>query len=235
MGICMKVLCISASNIEVARQHSASTHACMLVEEILGEESLPLLEVEILPLIDYELVPCRMCGKCLETGECVRDDAFNRVFGKMQEAQAVFLVVPHYAPIPSKVMILLEKMEEIAYLSWCQDQAYRFPLADKPVGLIAHGGQPGGQALSYYKTALLDPLAGAFSSVGMQAVGAGEAWPNGVTFGIRSLVKPPGSIFVDIDHDWVEVRSRIRPLVKNMAEKLREEKRDASIGGEKKG
>jgi multimeric flavodoxin WrbA len=219
----MKVLCISASNIESVRRESASTRACKLVEELLEEESLPCLEIEILPLIDYQLVPCRMCGNCLETCECIRDDAFNQVFHKMQAAQAVFLVVPHYAPIPSKVMMLLEKFEEIAYLNWCQDETYHFPLSGKPLGLIAHGGQSTAEALPYYKTALLDPLAGACSSVGMMPVGAGEEWSNGVTFGIRSLVKPPGSIFVDIDHDWEAVRRRIRPLVKNMAVRLREE------------
>ncbi len=222
----MKVLCISASNIEVARGHSASTRACELVGEMLMEEPLPGLEVEILPLIDYEMVPCRMCGRCLETGKCARDEAFNQVFTKMQAAQAIFLAVPHYAPIPSKVMILLEKMEEIAFLKWCQDETYHFPLAGKPVGVIAHGGQSAPQALPYYKTALLDPLAGALASVGMRPVGAGEEWPNGVTFGIQSLARRPDSVFVAIDHDWEAVRQRIRPLVKNMAGKLKNEVRE---------
>ncbi len=222
----MKVLCISGSNIEVAREHSASTHACELVEEMLRGESLPGLEVEILPLIDYELIPCRMCGSCLESGECVRDEAFNQVFRKMQRAQAIFLAVPHYAPIPSKVMMLLEKMEEMAYLNWCQDETYRFPLAEKPVGVIAHGGQSAPEALPYYKTALLDPVAGALASVGMRPVGAEEEWPNGVTFGIQSLAKRPDSAFVDIVHNWDDVRQRIRPLVRNMAERLKNEVRE---------
>ncbi len=145
----MRVLCISCSNIEVAREHSASTRACELVGDLLREESLPGLEVEVLPLIDYEMVPCRMCGGCLKTGKCVRDEAFNIVFAK----------------------------------------------------------------LHYYQNALLDPLAGALASVGMQPIGAGEEWPNGVTFGIKSLAKRPDSVFVDIQHDWMEVRERIQPLV----------------------
>jgi multimeric flavodoxin WrbA len=209
----MKVLCISCSNIEVAREHSASTRACELVGELLAESHLPELQVEILPLIDYDLLPCRMCGGCLKAGKCARDEAFNAVFDRMLGADALFLAVPHYAPIPSKVMILLEKLEEMAFLNWCQDTAYRFPLSEKPVGLIAHGGQSTPEALPYYKTALLDPLAGAFSSVGMRPVGAGEGWPNGVVFGVRDIVKRTDSIFVDIEHDWEAVRERIRPLV----------------------
>jgi multimeric flavodoxin WrbA len=212
----MKVLCIACSNVEAARGRSASTRACELVGELLAEQAPPGLEVEILTLLDYDLVPCRMCGSCLKTGTCERDEAFNTLFSKMQSADVLFLAVPHYAPIPSKVMILLEKLEELAYLNWCQDQTYRFPLAGKPVGLIAHGGQSAPEALPYYKTALLDPLAGAAASVGMRLVGAGEAWPNGVTFGVREIVKRPDAIFVDIEHDWEAVRERIRPLVMNM-------------------
>ncbi len=120
----MKVLCISCSNIEVAREHSASTRACELVGDLLREESLPGLEIEVLPL-------------------------------------------------------------------------------------------------PYYQNALLDPLAGALASVGMRPIGGGEGWPNGVNFGIKSLAKWPDSIFVDIHHDWMEVRERIQPLVSNVLTEVR--------------
>lgn len=210
----MKILCISAANILPARQHSASTRAC----EIIRDQAValdPSITIEILPLIDYEMKPCRMCGDCLPTLCCCRDDAFNQVHAQMQSSDAIFLVCPHYAPIPSKVMILLEKLEEMAYLKWSQDNAYRGPLAGKPIGIVAHGGQTE-EALSYYKTALLDPLANAFASIQMRVVGANEGWPNGVAFGIQGLTLPPGSIFVEIQHDWEEIRARLQPLVRNV-------------------
>ena len=125
------------------------------------------------------------------------------------------MVCPHYAPIPSKVMILLEKLEEMAYLKYCQDNTFRTPLHGKPIGIIAHGGQTE-EALPYYKTALLDPLASAFASVGMRVIGASEQWPNGITFGIQSLKMPSDSIFVTIEHDWQVIRQRIQPLVENV-------------------
>jgi multimeric flavodoxin WrbA len=215
----MKITCISASNIEVARQNSASTRACALVGELLAEENLPDLEVDILSLIDFDLIPCRMCGGCVKAGSCIHDEAFNAVYDRLKAADALFLVVPHYAPIPSKVMILLEKLEEMAYLGWVQDPTYPLPLSGKPVGVIGHGGQ-GSEALRYYKTALLDPVSGALASVGMKVVSAGEDWPNGVTFGIKSLRKREGSVFVEIEHNWEEVRGKIAPLVRNMAEVL---------------
>ena len=210
----MNIVCISASNVQPARQHSASTVTCELIrEQILAAEASS--QVEILPLIDYALKPCRMCGECLPTACCSQDEAFNRLHTKMQAADALFLVCPHYAPIPSKVMIMLEKLEEMAYLNYCQDNAYHTPLYGKPIGIIAHGGQTE-EALPYYKTALLDPLANAFASVQLRVIGADEAWPNGVTFGIQNLSMPADSIFVTIDHDWEAIRARIKPLVDNV-------------------
>ena len=210
----MKVVCLSASNIEPAKQHSASTRTCELIRDLLANLN-PRSEVEIVTLIDYNLRPCRMCGECLATLRCSQDEAFNQVHDRMQSADAVFLVCPHYAPIPSKVMILLEKLEEMAYLKYCQDNSSHTPVYGKPIGIIAHGGQTE-EALPYYQTALLDPLANAFASVQMRVIGAGEQWPNGATFGIKSLTMPPGSIFVTIDHDWETIRQRIQPLVENV-------------------
>lgn len=210
----MKVVCVSASNIRPARQHSASTHACELIREALAEYDASIA-VEILPLIDYAMKPCRMCGECIPTLRCTQDEAFNQVHSQLQTADAIFLVCPHYAPIPSKVMILLEKLEEMAYLKYCLDSTYHATMYGKPIGIIAHGGQTE-EALLYYKTALLDPLAGAFTSVQMRVIGAGAQWPNGVAFGIQSLTQTPGSIFVTIEHDWQAIRQRIQPLVENV-------------------
>lgn len=210
----MKIVCVSASNILPARQYSASTRTCELIREHLGEID-PSITVEIVSLIDYAMKSCRMCGECLPTLRCSQDEAFNQVHDQLQSADAVFLVCPHYAPIPSKVMIMLEKLEEMAYLKYCQDNTYRTSLHCKPIGIIAHGGQTE-EALPYYKSALLDPLANAFTSVQMRVIGAGQGWPNGVAFGIQSLTLPPGSIFVTIDHDWEAIRARIRPLVENV-------------------
>jgi len=213
----MKILCISASNVEPARDRSASTRTCELIRELIHSECNA--QVEILCLLEYEMNPCRMCGKCFEAGKCVRDEAFNQIYENLSEVDAVFVVCPHYAPLPSKMMILLEKLEEICYLNWCQNQNYQTAVFKKPIGLVAHGGQPS-SAASYYKTSLLDPLALAFSSIQMTVVGAGEQSPNGVAFGVKNLRQVPDSIFVEIEHDWNDIRNRLSPLVKNVLDQI---------------
>ena len=213
----MKIVCVSAANIEVARHTSASVRACELIKELFLAEQ-PAAEVEIIPLIDYEMKPCRMCGKCHPSQRCAMDAAFNQVFEKLIAADGFFFVVPHYAPLPSKLMILLEKMQEIAYLSWCANPDYRFHLSEKPVGVIGHGGQESNpETRVYYKRMLVEPVAMALRALSMRVIGAGEDNWNGVSFGIRSLTKHPDSIFVEIQHDWADIRQRIAPLVHNVS------------------
>lgn len=213
----MNIVCVSAANIEPARETSASVRACKIIRDLLAARA-PQARVEIIPLIDYEMKPCRMCGQCIPAGRCVRDAAFNQVFERLATADGIFFVVPHYAPLPSKLMILFEKMQEIAYLSWCADPEYRFPLHDRPVGVIGHGGQEQNDAvLAYYQRMIVDPVAAALAGVSMRVIGADEARPRGVAFGIRSLIKRPDSLFVDIQHDWDAVRNLVTPLVENVA------------------
>jgi hypothetical protein len=218
----MKIACISAANIESARGRSASVRACETVRDLVGELQ-PQAVVDIMPLIDYELQPCRMCGECVETQRCAGDEAFNRVFEGMIGADAIFVVVPHYAPLPSKLMMLTEKMEEMAFLGLCADsQNYSFPLRGQPAGVIAHGGQePTAEVIAYYQRALVEPVAGALRSVTMEVIGAGEEGHDGVAFGIRSISRCSGAGFVDIQHDWPEVRARIAPLVWNVVNAAR--------------
>lgn len=213
----MKILCLSASNVEPARDRSVSTRTCELINELINTECEA--QVEILRLVDYEMTPCRMCGQCYTTGKCEKDEQYNQIYQKLAETDALFVVCPHYAPLPSKMMILLEKLEEICYLNWCQDQKFKTIVYQKPIGLVAHGGQPTTSAF-YYKTALLDPLALAFSSVQMKVVGSDEQSPNGIVFGVKKISLVPDSIFVEIEHDWNDIRSRLSPLVKNVVAQI---------------
>jgi hypothetical protein len=204
------IVCLSASNVEMNRANSASTRAI-----VLDQKKPDQVKVEIIPLLDYDMKPCRMCGQCFDSKHCAHDQAFNQIMDSMAGADALFLVCPHYAPFPSKVMILLEKLEEIFFLSYCANPDFHFNWRQKPMGIIAHGGQPE-TALPYYKSALLAPLAAAFRAVQANVLGADASSPDGVVFGIRSIDLPAGSIFVRIDHDWDAVRQRITPLVHNV-------------------
>lgn len=59
--------------------------------------------VEVVPLTEYEPNPCIGCGKCYETNTCINDEIFNAIYQKMQDSDCLFIVSPHYAPIPAKL------------------------------------------------------------------------------------------------------------------------------------
>lgn len=86
----MQIVCISAANIEAARNNSASARACQVVRDLPYTE-LPEAEVEIISLIDCELKSCRMCGACHPGGRCARDAAFSQILAKLTGADGVFL------------------------------------------------------------------------------------------------------------------------------------------------
>ncbi len=156
-----------------------------------------------------------MCAGCLQTCSCKRDNAFNEVFQQICSADAIFFVCLHYAPFPSKVMILLEKIQEMVFLNSCQDKNFSFSHTGIPVGLVVHGGQME-SALDYYQKYFLQPLALSFSSCGFKVIGADEEWKNGIAFGIKNISMPEGEIFCKIDHDWSVIKPRLYPLVKNV-------------------
>lgn len=217
----MKIVCISCSNVETARENSASTRTCELVRELVLEGH-PQAQVEIIPLIDYELKPCRMCADCTEAQRCANDEAFNAIFEKMIAADATIVVVPHYAPLPSKLMMLTETMQEMFFLGWCADaENYRFPLHGQPVGVIGHGGQETSpEVVAYYQRALVEPVAGAFRAVSMRVIGAGEGGKDGVSFGVQSISRCSGGGCITIQHDWQDIRARIAPLVWNVVKSV---------------
>lgn len=215
----MKILCISASNVKSQGPNSISTKACNLIKDIIISKYNSETEINIMALMDYELKPCIMCAKCSKLGECIYDQSFNNIYSAMKDSDAIFVVVPHYAPIPSKLVMLIEKLEELAYIGYCINENKPFSLYKKPIGIIAHGGQAG-DVNEIYSKALLDPLGRAFLSVQMDVVGIKEGFPRGVTFGITGMKKADNLILPDMVHDYEDIKKHIMPLISKVIKKI---------------
>ena len=153
----MKVLCISASNILHSKANSISQSLCSKISEILLEKEILC---EIVDLREYLLQPCIGCGKCFESKRCCMDTAFNTIYEKVIESDALFFISPHYAPIPAKLCMVLEKMEEITFLHWWKDNNYKSEVYGIPTGIISHGGASD-WALKSYKAMVNDTIANA--------------------------------------------------------------------------
>ena len=208
----MNVVCISASNIKHSGENSTSLKVCKLVCDLIEND----IAKDIIKLVDYDFSPCIGCGRCYEKGKCHMNDDFNHIYNRICEADALFIVAAHYAPIPAKLSIVLEKMEQIAFLRRFNNEVYRSPLYKKPAGIIGHGG--GGEDIyKHYKGPVLDSIWNALSyPIEMNIVGIDEENTKGVTFPVKTVSRKVGAIFPIQEYDWEDISMRIKPLVDNV-------------------
>ncbi|MFZ5354504.1 MAG: sigma-70 family RNA polymerase sigma factor [Bacillota bacterium] len=130
----------------------------------------PASEVKIIQLSDYEIKGCKVCYECASLRKCAQRDGFEDIFGMCLSADVIAVVSPYYAPIPSRLSALLERLMAVSISpialdispgrafplqkKWCavlnfsiiQQQGYiasviREPLVSMGMGLIATEGK----------------------------------------------------------------------------------------------
>lgn len=193
----MKALCISASNIINSSSQSISYQFSGIVKNELEAKGI---SCEIIDLREYNLSPCVGCGKCYDSKRCCIDKDFNLIYNKIIKSNCVFFVSPHYAPIPAKLCMLLEKMEEITFLHWWKDNTYKPEVYQIPVGVISHGGGAG-WALPSYKAMVNDTIANALDTIQCKVVPYNDEWNTGISIPVDK-VKEDASIFPIQRYNW---------------------------------
>lgn len=204
----MKVLCISASNILHSKENSISQILCSKISEILKEKEIVC---KIVDLRDYLLQPCIGCGKCFENKRCCNDTDFNTIYEKVIESDALFFVSPHYAPIPAKLCMILEKMEEITFLHWWKDNKYKSEVYGVPVGIISHGGASD-RALKSYKAMVNDTIANALDTIHGRIVPYNSEWNTGISLPVQKVLEEDG-IFPTQEYDWNLLTQKLRDYI----------------------
>ena len=211
----MKAICISASNMLNSKKQSTSFIICDTISKILSEKNIPC---KILDLRNYSLSPCIGCGECYDSKRCCRDIAFNEIYSMIAESDIVFFVSPHYAPIPAKLSMLLEKMEEITFLHWWKDNTYKSEMYHLPAGIISHGGGADWALLSY-KAMVNDTIANALDTIQCKIVPYNSEWNTGISIPV-SEVKEEDSIFPVQEYDWNSIEKKLRGYVELVLQEL---------------
>ena len=85
----MKVLMINGS----PHIHGNTYIALREMEKVFAEEGI---ETEILHIGNQNIRGCIACGKCMETGACVFDDAVNKAAAKFEECDGLVVGSPVY-------------------------------------------------------------------------------------------------------------------------------------------
>ena len=120
--------------------------------------------------------------------------------------------------------MLLEKVEQLAFLKRFNDESYRAPLFGKPVGIIGHGGGTG-EIHKCYKGPVIDSIWNALSyPVEMNVISVDEEQPRGVTFPVKYVKKANNSIFPVQEYDWSDIEKRLEPLVSKVIEDMQKKK-----------
>lgn len=214
----MKITCISGSNVMHQTGNSISTTVCELAERIL-HAAQPDLQTQTLRLADYDLRNCVFCGNCMAHEQCQYDSAFNTLYAQFHSSDAFVFVVPFYSVIPSKLTMLMEKLNQIYYTAWLKNPNQKFALAGKKAAVIGHGGsilEHNPRVAAYYRDLLLKPLHYSLQSLGFEVMGAENE--KGAIFGVKGYKKEEDSIFPHMMHDLGEIEEIITPLVKKLLE-----------------
>lgn len=168
--IVLKVICISASNMVNGINGGKSLAICKEIEELLKQAEHNGIDTEIIQLKDQFFIPCNGCKYCYQHYQCACEDDFNALYQKISGSNAVFIVSAHYAPIPAKLSMLLEKMEQLSFLHWIDDNNYQSPVYGIPVGIISHGGSTESWAIDEYYRMVNYPINNALITIQMNVI-----------------------------------------------------------------
>lgn len=204
----MNAICISASNIMNSNSQSTSYKLCNIVKNKLELHEIPC---EIIDLREYNLSPCVGCGKCYDSRRCCIDKDFNTIYHKIIKSSCVFFVSPHYAPIPAKLCMLLEKMEEITFLHWWKDNTYKSEVYKIPTGIISHGGGAS-WALPIYKAMVNDTIANALDTIQCKLIPYNDKWNTGISIPVDK-VEEDDYIFPIQKYNWGVIEGIIQEYV----------------------
>lgn len=211
----MNVICISSSNI-LHQDEGTSYKICEMINDALKDIN-EYANLSIVELKNYNLSPCIGCGKCYDSKRCLIDDDFNNIYNKLTNSDIVFVVSAHYAPIPAKLCMLLEKMEQITFLHWFKDQNYKSEMFGKVAGVISHGGG-GNWALNSYKLMVNDTISNALDTIQIKVVPFNEDWETGVSLPVKKVWICEDSIFPIQEYDYNYLYSEIKPYIEKVIE-----------------
>lgn len=198
------MLIISASNVIRTKENSQSYTAA---KDILSLCSNAGIKSELIDLRNYSITGCTMCEGCISQWECSQNDDFNKIYGLFSQHNEFVIVLPHYAGIPSKVIAIVEKLQEFSYLQYCTQHNDINSFKDKSICIIAHGGLTEDYEKIYTENIII-PMSNILKGIGFNVINDQISTP--LCFGVKEYFqeKEPGSACFRKDDD-IQKRNEI--------------------------
>jgi Multimeric flavodoxin WrbA len=96
-------------------------------------------ELTFIHMADKKVESCTSCHQCGKTGHCVlpqtEHDHFQEIYDKMVCADAILIITPVYAGIPSRLTALFERLTSVLYDTGMMNTEQN-PLLNKRVGIF---------------------------------------------------------------------------------------------------
>jgi len=175
----LKILCISASN----RIDATETNSYLKCKAVLDEAKKHIsdMQSEIIELQNHSLNPCTACSKCKNSKRCATGDSFNQVYEKIIACDVLFIVSPHYAPIPAKLSMLMEKMDQVVSIRSSKDKSYRSESYGITTAIISHGATAVSLDAQKKKSKILnDPIAVGLHGSQLMLMPFDDEWKTGI-------------------------------------------------------
>lgn len=205
------MLVVCASNVSRTKNNSLS----LIVARKLQYKLTQIYDkVKVIDLRSHKLKPCKMCENCITVWKCTKRDDFNYLNEQIAKHDSHIIVTPHYAGIPSKLIIIIEKLQEISYLKYCSGVKDAYPLKNRPVCIIAHGGLTENYE-TVYEDDIIRPLSSMLKAIGLNVLN--ENTKIKICFGTKRYYseREPGSACFRKDNDEERIK-RIITLVFNI-------------------
>ncbi len=96
-------------------------------------------QFEILHMADHKVESCIACHQCAKNGRCIlpesNTDCYQEIVDKFINADAIFIITPVYAGIPSRLTALFERMTSVLFDAGLINSD-KNPLLNKKVGIF---------------------------------------------------------------------------------------------------
>jgi multimeric flavodoxin WrbA len=117
-------------------------------------------DVTFIDICALDIHYCTACGTCYAKGECVFDDDYPMLLGKMLDADAVVLGSPNYInAVTAQLKTMLDRMADVVH---CQSLAGKYGCA-----VCTAGGSYANEVADYMNMALLNFGATTVGKVGI--------------------------------------------------------------------
>lgn len=203
-----RAVCILASNRMDEQGKSISYYICKMIFAILNKKGI---SCEMINLRNYALSPCIGCGGCHEGVRCRKDKEFNQIYEQLSLADYVFFVSPQSIPIPAKLCMLFEKMEQLILLQENVNYIGQSELRGKLAGIITYG-KGDIWAPEDCKIMVNDTISNILGALGLKIVPYNSKWNTGISLTVRNI--PTGNeTFLVKEHDWKMMEEAVRRYV----------------------